>query len=94
MADILTGIKGNPRYGFKHFHEPFEESSQSIPRIDPVMTVGDRPRCFPYGCCHSFPLPVPKPDCTPASGPVRFRAVQSARVNVIRRTGGTVPVPT
>ena len=49
------------------------------------MTVGDRPRCFPYGCCHSFPLPVPKPDCTPASGPVRFQAVQSARVSVTAR---------
>ena len=94
MADILTGIKGNLRYGFNHFHEPFEEYSQGIPRTDLVMTVEDRPRCFPYGCCHSFPLPVPKPDCTPTSGPVRFRAVQSASVNVIRRTGVTVPVPT
>ena len=28
MADILTGIKGNPRYGFNHFHEPFGEYSQ------------------------------------------------------------------
>ena len=37
MADILTGIKGNPRYCFNHFHEPFVEYSQGIPRIDLVL---------------------------------------------------------
>ena len=31
MADILTGIKGYPRYCFNHFYEPFGEYSQ-VPR--------------------------------------------------------------